>query len=156
MILLTDKIYLLEKFSGKGGWTFVRLPEIPPGQNTPFGWVKVRGTIDSYEIKNYNLQPMGNGRLFLPVKADIRKKIKKQEGDYVHIILYEDHNPYEIPQELKLCLLEEPYVYDIFRAYTDGEKKTITEWIYSAKSEQTKVDRIAKVINDIVDKNPRY
>ena len=77
MTPLTDKIYLLEKFSGKGGWTFVRLPEIPPGQNTPFGWVKVHGTIDRYEIKNYNLQPMGNGRLFLPVKAEIRKKNKK-------------------------------------------------------------------------------
>ncbi|WP_407479558.1 YdeI/OmpD-associated family protein [Elizabethkingia miricola] len=72
------------------------------------------------------------------------------------MILYEDHNPYEIPEELKLCLLEEPYVYDIFEAYTDGEKKTITEWIYSAKSEQTKAERIAKIINDIVDKNPRY
>ena len=64
MTPLTDKIYLLEKFSGKGGWTFVRLPEISPGQNTTFGWVKVCGTIDRYEIKNYNLQPMGNGRLF--------------------------------------------------------------------------------------------
>ncbi len=52
--------------------------------------------------------------------------------------------------------MEEPYVYDIFEAYTDGEKKTITEWIYSAKSEQTKAERIAKIINDIVDKNPRY
>lgn len=70
--------------------------------------------------------------------------------------MYEDHNPFEIPEELKLCLLEEPYVYDQFRAYTDGEKKTITEWIYAAKSEQTKADRIAKMINDIIDKNPRY
>jgi uncharacterized protein YdeI (YjbR/CyaY-like superfamily) len=94
--------------------------------------------------------------LFLPIKAEIRKRIKKQEGDYVHIVLYEDHNPFEIPEELKLCLFEEPYVYDQFMAYTDGEKKTITEWIYAAKSEQTKADRIAKIINDIVDKNPRY
>ena len=42
---------------------FCKTPEIPR-QNTPFGWVKVHGTIDRYEIKNYNLQPMGNGRLF--------------------------------------------------------------------------------------------
>ena len=55
---------------------FCKTPEIPPGQNTPFGWVKVYGTIDDYEIKNYNLQPMGNGRLFLPIKAEIRKRIK--------------------------------------------------------------------------------
>lgn len=41
----------------------------------------------------------------------------------MHVILYEDHSPYEIPEELKLCLLEEPYVYDIFEAYTDGKRK---------------------------------
>lgn len=45
----------------------------------------------------------------------------------MHVILYEDRSPYEIPEELKLCLLEEPYVYDIFGAYTDGKKKTITK-----------------------------
>ena len=70
MTPLTDKIYLLEKFqSGKGGWTFVRLLKYQTGQNTPFGWVKVHGTIDRYEIKNYNLQPMGNGRLFFTSKS---------------------------------------------------------------------------------------
>ena len=48
---LVDKKYLLEKFSGKGGWTFARIPEILQNKNAPFGWVKVRGTIDGYKIK---------------------------------------------------------------------------------------------------------
>ena len=43
-IPLVDKKYLLEKFKGKGGWTFVRIPEIPQNKNTAFGWVRVRVT----------------------------------------------------------------------------------------------------------------
>ncbi len=72
--------------------------------NTHFGWVRVRGTIDGYEIKNYNLQSMGNENLFLPLKSEIRKKIIKDVGDSVYITLYEDNNPTEIPEELMICL----------------------------------------------------
>ena len=75
---LVDREYLLEKFPGKGGWTYAQIPEILQNKQSAFGWVRVRGTIDNFEIKNYNLMPMGNGKLFLPVKAEIRKKIKKR------------------------------------------------------------------------------
>lgn len=153
LIPLVDKDYLLEKFQGKGGWTYARIPEIAQNKNTPFGWVRVLGTIDSFEIKNYNLQPMGNGNLFLPVKAEIRKKIKKKEGDYVHIILFADNLPTEIPEELKLCLLDEPNAYETFLNFTNGEQKALIEWIYSAKTDTTKVERIAKTIDKIVGKN---
>jgi hypothetical protein len=74
---LVDKLFKLERFPGKGGWTYARIPQILPSTDQPFGWVKVRGSIDGYEIDKYHLMPMGNGKLFLPVKADIRKKIKK-------------------------------------------------------------------------------
>jgi len=147
---LVDKEYLLEKFPSKGGWTFAKIPEIMQNKNTPFGWVRVRGTIDHFEIKNYNLQPMGDGSLFLPVKAEIRKKINKKEGDYVHIILFADNLPTEIPEELKLCLMDEPMVYETFLNYSNGEQKTIIEWIYSAKTDITKVERIAKTIDKII------
>ncbi len=149
-IPLVNKKYLLEKFQGKGGWTFARIPEIKQNRNAPFGWVRVRGTIDNFEIKNYNLQPMGNGNLFLPVKAEIRKKTGKKEGDFVHIVLYADNLPTEIPEEFKLCLMDEPTVYEAFLAYTNGEQKTFIDWIYSAKTDATKVERIAKTIDKII------
>jgi hypothetical protein len=149
-IPLVDKEYLLEKFQGKGGWTFARIPEIAQNKNTPFGWVRVRGKIDNFEIKNYNLQPMGNGNLFLPVKAEIRKKLNKKEGNYVHIILFADNFPTEIPEELKLCLMDEPNAYEAFLNYTNGEQKIFIEWIYSAKTDTTKVERIAKTIEKII------
>ena len=91
--------------------------------------------------------PMGNGKLFLPVKAEIRKKIGKKEGDWVNIILFADNTPTEIPEELLLCLLEDPTAHLIFLSYSDGEQKAYVDWIYSAKTDETKVERIAKTLN---------
>lgn len=146
---LIDKTCQVEKFEGKGGWTYIRLPEIPPGRNTPFGWVKVHGSIDTYVIKGYNLQSMGSGVLFLPLKVELRKQIKKQAGDSVHVILFEDNTPTEIPEELILCLSEEPLAYETFCKYTDGEKKSIVDWIYAAKTDRVKVARIVKTLEQI-------
>ncbi|OIQ18679.1 MAG: hypothetical protein BM557_07090 [Flavobacterium sp. MedPE-SWcel] len=146
---LTNKTCLLQKIKGKGGWTYAELPEIKPDKSAPFGWVRVRGSIDDYEIKNYKLMPMGNGKLFLPVKAEIRKKIKKEAGDYVSVILYLDNEPVELPEELKLCLQNEPNAYETFCSYTDGEQKAFIDWIYTAKKEDTKVDRIVKMLKKL-------
>lgn len=148
---LVNKHYLLEKFPGKGGWTFARIPDILPAKNAPFGWKKVRGTIDGYEIRKYHLMPMGNGSLFLPVKAEIRKKIKKAEGDYVHVILYPDNEPLEIPEEFLTCLNEEPKAMKFFQSLSESEQKFYIQWIYSAKKEETKINRMAQSINRLFD-----
>ncbi|MDN3710414.1 DUF1905 domain-containing protein [Myroides ceti] len=78
---------------------------------------------DDFEISGYHLQPMGNGSLFLPVKAEIRKKIRKTAGDSVHVILYADVLPDQITEELQLCFKEEPGVYEAFMRCT-SEKTT--------------------------------
>ena len=146
-IPLVDKKYLLEKYPGKGGWTYAQIPEILQDKHSPFGWVKVKGSIDNHEFKNYRLMPMGNGKLFLPVKAEIRKKIGKKEGDWVNVILFADNTPTEIPEELLLCLLEDPTANQTFLSYSDGEQKAYVDWIYSVKTDETKVERIAKTLN---------
>ena len=147
---LVDKEYVLEKIAGKGGWTFARIPEILQDKKAPFGWVKVRGTIDGYEIRKCHLMPMGNGNLFLPVKAEIRKKINKKEGDIVHVILFKDDEPLEIPEEMLLCLEEEPQALTFFNKLTESEQKFYIQHIYSAKKEETKIVRLAKTINKLV------
>jgi hypothetical protein len=146
---LTDKDYLLEKFPGKGGWTFAQIPEILQDPHAHFGWVRVRGSIDGFEIRNYHLMPMGNGKLFLPVRAEIRKSIKKQAGDWVRVILFADDLPTEIPEELKLCLMEEPNALEVFSALSEGEQKSLINWVYSAKTDETKVQRIARILRQI-------
>ncbi len=152
---LVNKTYLLEKISGKGGWTYAALPEVLQDKNAPFGWVKVKGSIDGFEIKKYHLMPFGNGKLFLPVKAEIRKKIKKQAGNYVHVILYHDNEPLDIPEEVLLCLQDDTEALHFFNSLNESEQYNYVKWIYSAKTEQTKVDRIAKTLDRLA-KNQKY
>ena len=150
--LLVDKEYLLEKFPCKGGWTFTIIPEVLPDKHSPFGWVKVKGSIDGYEFKNYRLLPAekGDNRLFFAVKAEIRKAIKKEAGDVVRIILYRDNDPLEIPEELVACLKDEPNAYENFQQLTEGKQKELIDWIYSAKTDETKVKRIIATIDTVL------
>jgi hypothetical protein len=146
---LVNQNYLLQKFSGKGGWTFAVIPEIPKDEHAWFGWVKVKGSIDGYEIKNYHLMSMSNGIMFLPVKAEIRKKIGKNEGDWVHIILYSDQLPHVNHNDFMICLQDEPVAYKNFIKKQAEEQKTIIDWIYSAKNDELKVERIAETLNKL-------
>ncbi|HEY6503032.1 MAG TPA: YdeI/OmpD-associated family protein [Chitinophagaceae bacterium] len=147
---LVNKKYKLEKFHGKGGWTFARIPEIAKDKHSPFGWVKVKGFIDEVEIRNYHLMPMGNGKLFLPVKAAIRKKINKKEGDWIKVVLFPDNNPITVPAELQECLQDEPKANRFFQLLSDSEKKYYIEWIYGAKKEETRTRRIVKTIERLI------
>ena len=153
---LVNRKYLLEKFPGKGGSTFALIPDILQDKKAHFCWLKVRGTIDGFEIRKYNLMPMVNGKLFLPVRAEIRKKIKKAEGDYVHVVLYPDNEPPEVPEEMILCLKEEPEAYKFFRSLSESEQKHFIQWIYSAKKEETKIDRLAKSINKLLKRQKMF
>ncbi len=146
---LVNKQYLLERYPGKGGWTYAIIPEIAKDQRARFGWVQVKGTIDDYAIKNYKLMPMGNGHLFLPVKAAIRKKIGKQAGDWVHVVLYKDDSEIEIPEALLLCLQDEPQTHQTFLNFTDGQRKEFIDWIAAAKTDATKVERIAETLRKV-------
>ena len=143
---LVNKTYLLEKFPCKMGWTYTEIPEILPDKRSPFSWVKVKGSIDGFEISRYHLMPSGKGTLMLFVKAEIRKKIKKQAGDNVHVILYQDNDPLEVPEELLICLQEDTEALQFFNSLNESEQYNYIKWIYSAKTEQTKVDRIAKTL----------
>ncbi len=147
---LVDQLYLLERFQGKGGWTYIKIPEITQDKKSRFGWRKVRGFIDDYEIRKYHLMPMGKGQLFLPVKGEIRKKIKKKEGDWVRVQLFPDTEPLEIPEELNLCLKEDAEALSFFNKLSESEQKYYINWIYSAKREGTKIDRMAKTMNRLV------
>jgi hypothetical protein len=146
---LVNKKYLLQKYPGKGGWTYAAIPEVLQNPKAPFGWVKVKGSIDGVAIKNYKLMPMGNGKLFLPVKAEIRKKIGKKEGDWVHVILYADDAPLEIPDELLDCLKAEPDIHQKFLSCTEGQQKEFIDRIYAAKKDETKVLRITELMRKL-------
>lgn len=144
---LVNKKYRLQKVPGKGGWTYIVIKEITREQRGKRGIVQVKGFIDDYELKSYNLMPMANGCMFLPVKAEIRKRIRKGEGELVKLVLYAHEEPLEIPGELLECLRDEPAAHQVFYALPEGEQKQYIDWIYSAKKEETRIERMAEAIN---------
>ncbi|GGD99929.1 YdeI/OmpD-associated family protein [Planktosalinus lacus] len=146
---LVHKDYLLQKFKGKGGWTYAEIPEVSPGKNTPFGWVQVKGSIDGYPIEKYKLQPMGNGKLFLPVNAKIRKQIGKEAGDRVEVILFRDETPETVREELLLCLKVEPGALEAFQSLIPFKQNALTDWVYQSKTDTEKVNRIADILKQM-------
>ena len=139
----------LEKFQGKGGWTYAPVPAILHGKSNSFGWIRVKGNIDDFYFEQYHLMPMGNGNLFLPVKAEVRKKIGKTAGDTVKVILFKDDNELLISKEFEDCLKDEPGAFGFFNQLKHWEKKMIINNINSAKQEKTRIERIAKMINEL-------
>ncbi|SCX83168.1 YdeI/OmpD-associated family protein [Flavobacterium caeni] len=138
----------LEKSAGKGGWTFLTMPifeNLPKKKNST---VRVRGFIDSYELKDFHIWAMKKGT-FLAVKAEIRKAIKKEEGDTVKVTLWLDEPQMVIPEDFMVCLRDEPKLLKRFESYPEKAKKETIDWIFSAKTEDDKIARIAKTLEKL-------
>ncbi|WP_300604194.1 YdeI/OmpD-associated family protein [Niabella sp.] len=147
---LVCDIYLLKRIPGKGGWTYAEIPEIAPDKQAPFGWVRVKGSVDGMAFQHYRLQPMGNGRLFFPLKAEIRKKIKKEAGDFVKLILYKDDTPLTIPEELIECMKDVPGSYEKFLQLSEGKQQQWISWVYTPKTAIVKAKRILSMIDELM------
>ena len=89
MLKLIDEQELkLEYRKGFGSWTYhLRIPGTAEIEGR-WGYMKVSGTIDDYEVKNLNLAPRKNEDKIISINRKIREAIGKGAGDTVRVTLY--------------------------------------------------------------------
>ena len=152
MKALVDKNFRIRKKLEKGGWHYVAIPNIPTKYKNQQGLVRVMGFIDTYEVKQFNLLPMKTGDMMLVLKAQLRKEIKKKAGDMVYVKLFVDKSKVELPEEILDSLIQSEQAYSFFLTLTESNKKYYIDWINEAKSVDTKVTRIVKMIQHLESK----
>jgi hypothetical protein len=145
--LIARGVFELIRYPGKGGWTYLKFRRPPDLPKTAWGAGRVKGSIDDHHFEGLTIWSTSDGHLFFPVKAEIRKIIGKKEGDRVKVAVYQDRLVPELPEDLELLLKEEPGARKKFDALTPGRQRQLILSVTAAKKDQTRVDRLAEVLN---------
>ena len=142
---------VIKKFNEQGektGWSYIEIPEeiaskIKPGYKKSF---RVKGSLDNYAIERTSLLPMGGGSFIIPINATIRKALGKRKGAVIKASLAEDARDVEINKTFLICLADEPKALEYFNSLPRGHRNYFSKWIDSAKTEETKANRIARAV----------
>jgi hypothetical protein len=142
----------IQKFGEQGektGWTYVRIPariagHLNPGNKKSF---RVKGKLDEYAIKGVALMPMGEGEFIMALNTRMRKAIRKTKGAKLILQLEIDHEPIVPPADFLECLTDEPKALAFFNGLSKSHQNYFGTWIKSAKTEPTRIKRIARCID---------
>ena len=86
--LIDNQNLILDYRKGFGAWTYhLRIPGTANIEGK-WGFLKVSGTIDGYEIKSINLAPRKNEDKIISINKKIRDAIGKSGGDSVNVTLF--------------------------------------------------------------------
>lgn len=139
----------------KTGWSYVFIPgavanQVKPNEKKSF---RVKGKIDQVEVKGIALLPMGEGDFIIPLKAELRKALKKEEGAVVELNLTFDADfKIEMPDDLELCLADEEVLMQQFLSMPKSHQNYFINWLNSAKTEATRTKRIIMIVDAMAKK----
>src|SRR5688572_9803430 len=105
-----DNLYRHERHKG---WVYALIDNAKKVKGK-YPKLKVKGSVDGFLISNCILATYGKEGYVLPIRSEIRKQIKKEEGDTVKIVLYNDKTDLEILPEFDICLQDEPTARQFF------------------------------------------
>lgn len=82
------------------------------------------------------LMPLGDGNFFVNVNQTIRKKLRLNEGDEVHITLEKDNSEYGLPMpaEFQELMDQDTEGAKVFHSLTPGKQRTLLYIIGKPKS----------------------
>lgn len=147
----------LQKFDKKGektGWTFIEISAAQAKKlkpDTKVGY-RVRGTLDSYAVKQVAIMPMGEGAFILPVNGKMRQALGKKHGDKVKVTLEVDESKIVLSHDMMACLKDEPAALAAFKKLPGSHQKYFSRWIESAKTSATKTKRIVMTVEALAKK----
>lgn len=139
----------------KTGWTYIEIPadvaqQMKPGNKRSF---RVKGKLDELPIAGMALLPIGEGNFIMALKKEICKGLRKHRGAMLRVRLEPDNDfKYHTPADLLECFEFEPEAGDFFHRLTESHRGYFIKWIDSAKTEQTRANRIAHTINAMIRK----
>ncbi|MBK7562755.1 MAG: DUF1905 domain-containing protein [Chitinophagaceae bacterium] len=153
-VQFTVTIQRFEKMGEKTGWTYFEVPadlaqQLKPGNRKEF---KVKGKLDAHPIKRVSLFPMGGGKFILVLNAALRKAIGKRMGAMLQVHLEADNSAFIFNKDFMECLADEPKAQTFFQSLPGSHQRYFSKWIDDAKTEPTKVKRIALAVNALAKK----
>jgi hypothetical protein len=157
MIRFNAEIRKFQQQGEKTGWTYVLIPaelaeQLDPGNRKSF---RVKGRLDQLSVSALAILPMGEGNFILPLNGEMRKKLRKAKGEMLHLELARDNNPDPVPMpgDFAECLADEPGAKAFFHQMPGSHQRYYIKWINGAKTEQTRIKRIAQAVNGLAQKH---
>ena len=149
MIRFTAPILKFDQQGEKTGWTYITIPakiaaQLQPGSKKSF---RVKGKLDENAIEGIALIPMGEGDFIMALNANLRKAIGKRKGAILKVELEVDKAAYQINTAFVECMEDEPAALVYFKSLPKAHQNYFSKWIESAKTEPTKVKRIAEAVS---------
>lgn len=115
------------------------------------GQVKIKTTFDGVEYRG-SLVKMGYDCHILGITKKIRSEINKRPGDPVHIILVKDEEErtVQVPEDLQLLLDANEEAKQAFSKLSFTYRKEYVVWITDAKKEETRIKRVTKTVEMLI------
>jgi hypothetical protein len=134
-----------------GAWTFL---DIPFSVEKAFGTrarIAVTGTMNGFAYQT-SLMPQGDGTHSMMVNKTLQAGAKAVAGDLVSVTMDVDHSERNLtlPIELKEGLAGNKKAAEAFNSLSYSHQKEFTEWIATAKKEETRRSRAEKSISMIL------
>lgn len=141
----------IEKFGENGdktGWHYLTLPQeiavqLHSENRKSF---RVKGLLDLVEVAQLTALPKSDGDYLIALKGELRRKLRKGEGASVALRLEKDEAVFEVPTLLMEAIETDVDALRKWNSLPPSHQRYYVNHILSAKTEETKLRRIAKSV----------